>query len=93
VRATITKYLSQVQACYEQGLRKKPDLAGHVSMDFEINAGGDVNVATVKQSSLGFPETEGCIAMVIKRWKFPKPVGGTIVKVNYPFTFKPINSI
>jgi hypothetical protein len=93
VRATITKYLSQVQACYEQGLRKKPDLAGHVSMDFEINASGDVNVATVKQSSLGFPETEGCIAVVIKRWKFPKPVGGTIVKVNYPFTFKPINSI
>ncbi len=91
VRATIAKYLSQIRACYERGLRSKPHLAGQVSMDFEIGASGKLNFAKVKNSSLDFPETENCISQAMLTWQFPKPVGGTLVKVNYPFTLKPSN--
>jgi hypothetical protein len=62
VRATIAKYLSQIQACYERGLRQKPHLAGQVSMDFEINASGNLSYAKVKNSSLDYPDTENCIS-------------------------------
>jgi len=91
VRATIVKYLSQIQACYQRGLREKPHLAGQVSMDFEIAASGKLNYAKVKTSSLDYPATEDCIAKAMLTWQFPKPVGGTLVKVNYPFALKPSN--
>jgi hypothetical protein len=91
VKATIAKYLSQIQACYERGLRLKPHLAGLVSMDFEIAGSGKLNYARVKTSTLDFPETEKCISQAMLSWQFPQPVGGTLVKVNYPFTLKPSN--
>ena len=31
---------------------------------------------------------ENCLASRIKTWVFPKPKGGGIVIVNYPFVFK-----
>ena len=91
VKATIAKYLSQIQSCYERGLRLKPHLAGQVSMDFEISGTGKLNYAKVKNSTLDFPETEKCISQAMMSWQFPQPVGGTLVKVNYPFTLKPSN--
>ena len=91
VKATIAKYLSQIQSCYERGLRLKPHLAGQVSMDFEISGSGKLNYAKVKNSTLDFPETEKCISQAMMSWQFPQPVGGTLVKVNYPFTLKPSN--
>ena len=89
IDATIAKYLSQVRACYERGLNAKPGLAGQVTVDFEIAATGMLSYAKVKSSSLEYPETENCIAHAMLAWQFPKPVGGTLVKVNYPFTLKP----
>lgn len=91
IQATIAKYLNQVRACYERGLRKNPGLAGQVLMDFEIAASGKLAYTKVRKTSLGNQEVENCVATVMKNWQFPKPVGGTMVKVSYPFTFKPSN--
>lgn len=91
IQATIAKYLSQIRACYEKGLRKNPGLAGQVLMDFEISATGKLTYSKVRKTSLGNSEVENCVAVAMKSWQFPKPVGGTLVKVSYPFTFKPSN--
>ncbi len=91
IQATIAKYLNQVRACYEKGLRKNPGLAGQVLMDFEIAASGKLNYTKVRKTSLANQEVENCVATVMRNWQFPKPVGGTMVKVSYPFTFKPSN--
>ncbi|MBS1962510.1 MAG: AgmX/PglI C-terminal domain-containing protein [Bdellovibrionales bacterium] len=89
IQATIAKYLSQVRACYEAGLRKNAGLMGQVAMAFEINGGGNLNYSKVARSSLGSPEVETCISEKMMGWKFPKPTGGVNVKVAYPFMLRP----
>jgi hypothetical protein len=91
IQATIAKYLSQVRACYETGLRRKPGMAGQVSMNFEIGGTGRLNYSKVAKSSLGDAEVGDCIAARMMTWDFPKPVGGVNVKVNYPFLLRPVN--
>jgi hypothetical protein len=92
IQATIAKYLSQVRACYEAQLQSNPGLAGQVTMKFAIDGGGDVASAAVERSTLGNAQVEGCIAQRLKTWKFPKPVGGVTVKVNYPFLLRPVGT-
>lgn len=89
VQATIAKYLSQVRACYEEGLRTQPGLTGVVAVDFVIGGAGDVLNASVNRSTLGNAPVENCIIARAKTWKFPKPLGGVNVKVGYPFLLRP----
>ena len=91
IQATIAKYLSQVRACYEVGLRRNPGMAGQVSMNFEIGPTGKLNYSKVGKSSLGDAEVPECIAARMMTWDFPKPIGGVNVKVNYPFLLRPVN--
>ena len=88
VQATIAKYLSQVRACYETGLKSNPGLGGIVTMAFEIGGAGDLNFAKVQKTSLDNAEVENCISKKMMTWKFPKPRGGVSVKVNYPFVLR-----
>lgn len=92
ILATIKRYESQVRACYEEGLKRKPEMIGQVTMDFEINGTGALNYANVKKSSLGDKEVESCISMRMKTWKFPTPKGGVNVPVTYPFMLRPVKS-
>lgn len=89
IQATIAKYLNQVRACYEAGLRRSPGIAGQVSMNFEIAASGALNFARVAKTSLGDSQVEQCISSKMMGWQFPKPVGAVVVKVNYPFVLRP----
>jgi len=88
VQATIAKYLSQVRACYETGLKSNPGLQGQVTMAFEIGGGGDLNYANVQKTSLDDAGVEKCISTRMMTWKFPKPRGGVAVKVSYPFVLR-----
>lgn len=92
VQATIAKYLSQVRACYEDGLRQHPGISGQVSVDFEINGTGSLNFARIRRSSLGHSGVESCITARMMSWKFPQPVGGVNVRVNYPFLLRPLTA-
>jgi len=90
IQATIAKYLSQVRACYEQGLAQQPGINGTVTMNFEVGPSGNLNFSRVAKSTMGHAGVEGCIAQRMMSWKFPKPLGGVAVKVNYPFLLRPI---
>ncbi len=90
IQATIAKYLSQVRACYELGLRKRPGLAGVVATKFEIGATGRLNYSKVARSTLGNSQVEDCIVRNMRRWQFPQPEGGVKVKVSYPFLLRPV---
>ena len=92
IAATIAKYLSQVRACYEQGLRRNRAMAGQVTMAFEIGGNGKLNFAKPAKSSLGDAEVPECIATRMMGWDFPKPIGGVNVKVSYPFLLRPVNN-
>jgi hypothetical protein len=36
---------------------------------------------------MGNIRVENCVVQAVRRWEFPKPLGGGIVIVSYPFNF------
>jgi len=85
IRRYIKRNLNKIQYCYEKQLLAKPTIKGTIQTQFLITAEG--SVATADAS--GFDnEVAACIAGVIKSIEFPKPKGGGVVQVNYPFTFR-----
>lgn len=89
IMATIQKYLAQIKACYNQGLKTNPALEGTVAMDFQIRANGSVGYARVGKSSLGSKMVEGCMSRKMLTWQFPKPRGGVSQDVRFPFSLRP----
>jgi hypothetical protein len=57
-------------------------------MKWVINGEGKVMQATTAETQMKNANVENCLASRIKTWVFPKPKGGGIVIVNYPFVFK-----
>jgi len=50
-----------------------------------FQAGRVVPASVVQASTLGDKPTEDCIASAVRTWQFPKPKGGGLVIVAYPF--------
>jgi outer membrane biosynthesis protein TonB/pSer/pThr/pTyr-binding forkhead associated (FHA) protein len=88
----IKRYLPQIQYCYEQQLVSKPHLKGKVAVAFVITGNGSVAKERVTETTLKDSPTEACILGKVKNWKFPKPLGGGTVGVNYPFILMSNNS-
>ncbi len=88
IRRVIKQHLAQIRYCYEKELVRSPGLFGKVATRFTISANGRVQSASVAQSTMKNAEVERCITAKIRTWKFPKPKGGGIVIVKYPFIFK-----
>lgn len=93
IEAVIKRNEGQVRYCYEKGLQVSPNLSGTVAVHFVINGRGRVSSANVKSSSLRSSKVKNCIVAKLKRWQFPRPVGGLNVKVNYPFKFMRANQM
>ena len=74
--------------CYERELVKSPNLMGRVMVQFTISAQGSVLDSHVQSSTMNNVPAEQCIAAAVRRWEFPKPQGGGIVVVTYPFVLK-----
>ena len=87
IRRVVRKHRREIKYCYEQQLQKDENLAGKVTVKFTISATGKVVAATISRSTLNNTKVERCLTGKIKRWVFPKPEGGGIVIVTYPFDF------
>jgi hypothetical protein len=88
IRRIIRRHLNEVKFCYERELMHKPDLYGRVMVQFTISGLGAVVASVVQNSTMNNPGVEQCIAGAVRRWEFPKPQGGGIVIVSYPFVLK-----
>ncbi len=88
IRRIVQEHSAQVRGCYEKELAASPKLAGKVVMKWIVGADGSVTEAHTESTDLKNANVEGCIEKTILTWTFPKPKGGGIVIVNYPFTFK-----
>ncbi|HUS63270.1 MAG TPA: AgmX/PglI C-terminal domain-containing protein [Kofleriaceae bacterium] len=86
IRRYIRRKLPAIRYCYEKQLLVKPKLAGTVKASFVIAETGNVVVSSADGMD---GDVSRCIATAIKSIEFPKPKGGGVVKVNYPFTFRP----
>ncbi|MFH1811224.1 MAG: TonB family protein [Pseudomonadota bacterium] len=88
IRQVIADNIAQIRYCYTHELAANPGLHGKVVVRFIIAGTGRVSSASVAESSLDSTAVESCIARKVHGWRFPKPRGGGIVVVNYPFLFK-----
>jgi hypothetical protein len=85
VRAVIKANISQITACYEDVLNKKPGLQGTVHTTFTIASDGRVESA----DAVGVDgAVDACIIYVLESLRFPAPKQAPLV-IKYPFTFRP----
>ena len=87
IRQVIHRNRGQIRYCYESQLTSHPNLHGKVAIKFVISASGTVAQSQVAQSDVKNAELETCVAGRVRTWVFPKPKGGGVVIVTYPFVF------
>jgi len=85
IRREIRKNKSKFEYCYEKQLLAKPNLEGTVGTQFTILGTGSVRAARANGVD---PTVSSCVAQVLSGIQFPKPTGGGVVNVSYPFTFR-----
>jgi hypothetical protein len=88
IRRIVREHAGQIRYCYESELSRTPGIYGKIIMKWVINGEGKVMQATTAETQMKNANVESCLASRIKGWVFPKPKGGGIVIVNYPFVFK-----
>ncbi len=89
IRRIVRRHMNEIKYCYEQELLKKPELGGRVAVQWTISASGQVVSSVLSSSTLSNARAENCIVQAVRRWEFPKPLGGGIVIVTYPFMLTP----
>jgi hypothetical protein len=77
----------RIRRCFEEGLRRNPDLAGAVVISFLIGRSGAVLDAQDAGSTLPDREVIACVVRVIRSVEFPPPA--LLVRVTYPIQFAP----
>ncbi len=93
IQASIKAVTPKIKACFEQGLKHDPSLAGKVVIEFDIEANdegkGVVNRGEVKSAVTQSPFFEACVLKEVAGASFDAPEGGGKVVVRYPFKFDP----
>jgi len=87
IRRYIRRKLPAIRHCYERQLVTRQDLAGTVVTQFQISPMGVVQGASA--GGMGDKSVESCVADAVRAIQFPKPKGGGMVNVRYPFIFQP----
>jgi TonB family protein len=89
IRREIRVHIDEIKRCYEPELVRSPDLGGRVVVQFTVGASGSVEAAELQNSTLDRPAVEKCMVSAVRTWQFPRPEGGGIVIVSYPFVLRP----
>ncbi|HTN53465.1 MAG TPA: AgmX/PglI C-terminal domain-containing protein, partial [Anaeromyxobacter sp.] len=90
VRKVIQDHAAQIRYCYEQQLALNPRLAGKVSIKWVINADGSASSPQVDGSATTLEDAKvhECMMSRITSWQFPKPKGGGIAVITYPWILR-----
>jgi outer membrane biosynthesis protein TonB len=87
IRTEMGRHQGEIRSCYERGLARDRSLKGLVSVLFKIASSGQVVVSEVQSSTMNDNEVEDCLGRTVCEWHFPKPEGGGVVIVSYPYNF------
>jgi ribosome-binding factor A len=87
IRRIVRQHMNEVKFCYDQELVRRPTLAGRISVQFAISPVGHVLTSVMQSTTMDDARVENCVVNAVRRWDFPKPVGGGLVIVLYPFSF------
>jgi TonB family protein len=87
IRRVVHLHMNEVKYCYDKELVRKTGLEGRISIQFVISPQGQIVSSVLQSSTMGNLSVEKCVVDAVKRWEFPKPTGGGIAIVAYPFNF------
>lgn len=87
--SVVNAHASEVSDCYDAALEVWPGIKGRIATSFVIWFDGQVALARTGESTLANPMLECCINTAVRGWTFPKPNGGSIALVTFPFTLGP----
>jgi metallo-beta-lactamase class B len=93
IRGVIRRHIDEVKACYEKEVETKPTLAGRIMVQFTIAATGKVIASVLQHSTMDNSRVESCTVQAVRGWEFPKPLGGGIVIVSYPFVLRGVDTV
>lgn len=82
----IKKRISSIRYCYHRQLIKKPTLSGKLTARVTVKR-GRVSQVQINQSTLNEKTLERCVASRMKRFRYPKSRGASVI--TYPLTFVP----
>ena len=88
VRQKIRSNLALFKECYTTELKNDPNLAGKVSVQFEIGESGVVSKTSIKKSTIQNKNFEECLMTTLKTLKFQQPPIDQVAVVVYPFEFR-----
>jgi pSer/pThr/pTyr-binding forkhead associated (FHA) protein len=90
IRKVIQDHAAQIRYCYEQQLAVNPRLQGKVSIKWVINGDGSASNPQVDGSgtTLEDGKVHECMMARITSWQFPKPKGGGIAVITYPWILR-----
>lgn len=89
IAKVVEAHIAAIRYCYERELMQNPSLQGKVIAKWVIAANGRVDSSAIQSSTLNNSRTNSCLVSEIKTWTFPKPRGGGLVRVVFPFQFAP----
>jgi hypothetical protein len=85
--------IKELQHCLERGAKRVEFIGGAVSFYVRVDGGGALAHTHVEESSLGDRETEKCMLDVLRKKKWPAPVGGETGYARKAFDFDPPNDV
>lgn len=88
IKRIVRANFPRLRACYESALKKKPDLAGSIKVEFVIDEKGVATGTKRAGGTLKDDDVAACVVKVFASLSFPEPEGGK-VKVGYPIDFQP----
>jgi outer membrane biosynthesis protein TonB len=78
-----------IKACYENGLKRNPNLKGKIAIRFTILETGGLADLEAVTNTMGAADVSNCIMATMRSWRTQfKPSGP--VTVEYPFVFSPV---
>ncbi len=92
IRKVIRDHADQVRYCYEQQLTLNPKLTGKVAIRWQINSNGFSSNTVIDRTNTtadgALEKVAECIMSRIVTWEFPKPKGGGMAIVTYPWILR-----
>ena len=89
IRKVIREHASEVRYCYEQELVVNPKLEGKVAIQWQIGSEGHASGCVIhSDTTLLNDNVQKCIMSRIVTWQFPKPKGGGIAVITYPWILR-----